>query len=364
MASRIASPRWPLTSTCAARPRRSSDREDLVRGEVAERRDRYRDPERDAEEHVVGVIDGQVQPGKAERRDQHGHRHLGVAARPPRHYQAVHRAHQEDGQHHDRRRRRGVPAPAADDRGCRTDAAGTGRNRSTCRAGSSTKNRLPRKTSRCRQRRKTMVSTTTDRPTAVTPQPKAASLIPLRDGSARASAPPRAGAGTRCWPGPRARATGCGPRTGRRRPRSGPPAPSQAVVLIVNGCGRGGGAPVGRRWRGPGRGRGGPGQRGRPGWRPGALGVLRHVLGHGAPRLGSAVPAPRSAPTPSAHHALAGAPRLGAGKRSEPTAPDPSASDFATDFTLQLGTRFCPGLVPRWRHAGARINPPSLWHHL
>ena len=43
--------------------------EDLVRGEVAERHDRYRDPERDAEEHVVGVIDGQVQLGQAERRD-------------------------------------------------------------------------------------------------------------------------------------------------------------------------------------------------------------------------------------------------------------------------------------------------------
>jgi len=56
------------------------DREDLARGEVAERRDRYRDRERDAEEDVVGVIDGQVQPGQAERRDQHGHRYLGVAA--------------------------------------------------------------------------------------------------------------------------------------------------------------------------------------------------------------------------------------------------------------------------------------------
>ena len=62
------------------------------------------------------MIDGQVQPGQAERRDQHGHRHLGVAARPAGHHQAVHRAHEEDGQHHDRRRRRRVPGPAADDR--------------------------------------------------------------------------------------------------------------------------------------------------------------------------------------------------------------------------------------------------------
>ena len=92
------------------------DREDLVRGEVAERRDRYRDPERDAEEHVVGVIDGQVQPGQAEHRDQHGHGRLGVSARPAGHHQAVHRAHEEDRQHGDRRRRRRVPAPAADDR--------------------------------------------------------------------------------------------------------------------------------------------------------------------------------------------------------------------------------------------------------
>ena len=44
------------------------DREHLVRGEEAERGDRDRDPERHAEQHVVGVIDGQVQAGQAEQR--------------------------------------------------------------------------------------------------------------------------------------------------------------------------------------------------------------------------------------------------------------------------------------------------------
>ena len=91
------------------------DGEHLVRGEVTERRDRYRDPERDGQEHVVQVIDGQVQPGQAEDGEHHGHGGLGVGARAARHRQAVHRAHEEDREHADRRRRRRVPAPAVDD---------------------------------------------------------------------------------------------------------------------------------------------------------------------------------------------------------------------------------------------------------
>ena len=91
------------------------DGEHLVRGEVTERRDRYRDPERDGQEHVVQVIDGQVQPGQAEDGEHHGHGGLGVGARAARHHQAVHRAHEEDREHDDRRRRRRVPAPAVDD---------------------------------------------------------------------------------------------------------------------------------------------------------------------------------------------------------------------------------------------------------
>ena len=91
------------------------DGEHLVRGEVTERRDRYRNPERDGQEHVVQVIDGQVQPGQAEDGEHHGHGGLGVGARAARHHQAVHRAHEEEREHDDRRRRRRVPAPAVDD---------------------------------------------------------------------------------------------------------------------------------------------------------------------------------------------------------------------------------------------------------
>jgi hypothetical protein len=61
------------------------DGEQLVRGEVTERRDRYRDPERDGQEHVVQVIDGQVQPGQAEDGEHYGRGGLGVDARAARH---------------------------------------------------------------------------------------------------------------------------------------------------------------------------------------------------------------------------------------------------------------------------------------
>ena len=91
------------------------DGEHLVRGEVAERRDRDRDPEGHAEEHVVGVIDRQVQAGQAEGGHDHGHRGLGPGARAARHDQAVHRAHEEDRDPGDRDGRRRVPAPGADD---------------------------------------------------------------------------------------------------------------------------------------------------------------------------------------------------------------------------------------------------------
>ena len=44
---------------------------------------------------------------------------------------------------------------------------------------SSRRNRLHRNTSRCRQRRNTIVSTTADSPTTVAPQPEPAAEIPL-----------------------------------------------------------------------------------------------------------------------------------------------------------------------------------------
>ena len=91
------------------------DGKDLVRGEVTERRDRYRHAERDAEQHVVGVIDGQVQPGQAEHGDCHGRRCLGVGARPARYDQAVHRSDEEKRDPGDRNGRCRVSAPAAED---------------------------------------------------------------------------------------------------------------------------------------------------------------------------------------------------------------------------------------------------------
>ena len=85
------------------------DREHLVRGEEPEGGDRDRHAERHAEQHVVRVIDGQVQPGQAEQRDQDRHGHLRVSTGAARHDQAVHGAHQEDRE--DRHRGRGREYP-------------------------------------------------------------------------------------------------------------------------------------------------------------------------------------------------------------------------------------------------------------
>ena len=52
------------------------DGEHLVRGEVPERGDRDRHGERDAEQHIAGVIEAQVQAGEAEHGDHGGHRRL------------------------------------------------------------------------------------------------------------------------------------------------------------------------------------------------------------------------------------------------------------------------------------------------
>src|SRR5262249_14803491 len=91
------------------------DREHLVRGEEAERRDRYRHPERDAEQHVIRVVDRQVHPGQAGHGDDHGNHDLGVGAGAARHNEAVHRTHENSGQLENRDGRRRVPGPAADD---------------------------------------------------------------------------------------------------------------------------------------------------------------------------------------------------------------------------------------------------------
>ncbi len=113
----------------------------------------------------------------------------------------------------------------------------------------SRKNRAPRKTSRCRQRRKTMVSATTDSPTTVTPQPPPAALIPRARSvsqGVRTSASMRRHQVLARSPSP---SHGVCAEIRKAQATITTASTSQAVVLIVNGCGRGGGAPVGRRWR-------------------------------------------------------------------------------------------------------------------
>ena len=92
------------------------DREHLVGRVEAERRDRDRNSQRDAEEHVAGMVNGQVQAGQGQQPDDRSHDGLGIRPSAAGHHQAVHRADEEDGQHGDRRRRSRVPTPVADDR--------------------------------------------------------------------------------------------------------------------------------------------------------------------------------------------------------------------------------------------------------
>src|SRR5689334_20683974 len=196
----------------------------------------------------------------------------------------------------------------------------------------STKNRLPRKTSRCRQRRKIMVSSTTNSPTAVTPQPLPAAFIPTARSvsqGVRTSASRRRNRVLTRSPSP---SHGVCAENRKAQVTIRTASTSQAVVLIVNGCGRGGGAPVGRRWRAV-RGAGPAGEAALVSEAALAGAPVRSVfsamssaMAH--PLLGSAVQAPGSAPTPSAHDALAGAPRLGA----SPSAQHPAdALDDAPD---------------------------------
>jgi hypothetical protein len=79
------------------------DREHLVRGEVAERRDRYGHAQDDAGQHVVRMVDGQVKPGQAEDGNQRHHHGLGHRPRPAGHHQAVDAGHQQErGRQHGR----------------------------------------------------------------------------------------------------------------------------------------------------------------------------------------------------------------------------------------------------------------------
>jgi hypothetical protein len=102
-------------------------------------------------------------------------------------------------------------------------------------------------TSRCRQRLNAAVRPTTDRPTTVTPQLEPATLIALATSVSHAVRIPASWRSTSVLTrssilshGECIAATIAPARTTATRI-------SQAVVVIVNGCGSGGGAPVGRR---------------------------------------------------------------------------------------------------------------------
>ena len=114
LADRLPPPAGHIHVRGAAAP--VGDGEHRVRGEVPERGDRDRHGERHGEQHVVGVIEAQVQAGQAEHGDHGGHRRLGPGAGAARHGQAVDGAHQEDRDDRHRGGNPRVPAPAADDR--------------------------------------------------------------------------------------------------------------------------------------------------------------------------------------------------------------------------------------------------------
>ena len=65
------------------------DREHLIRGEITECGDRDRRGERRAEQHIIGVIDAQVQASQAEHGDRGDRGRPGAGADPARHGQAV-----------------------------------------------------------------------------------------------------------------------------------------------------------------------------------------------------------------------------------------------------------------------------------
>jgi hypothetical protein len=102
-------------------------------------------------------------------------------------------------------------------------------------------------TSRCRQRRNAIVRATTDRPSTVTPQLVPATLIVLATSVSHGVRIPASGRSTQvltrssirshgvCWVATNAPARTMATRT------------SHTAVVMLTGCGSGGGAPVGRR---------------------------------------------------------------------------------------------------------------------
>jgi hypothetical protein len=94
-----------------------------------------------------------------------------------------------------------------------------------------------------------MVSSTTDRPTTVNPQPDQAALIALATSVSqgiRASASRRRNQVLARSP---SRSHGVRSETTNAAATMTAASTSHAVVVMTTGCGSGGGAPVGRRWR-------------------------------------------------------------------------------------------------------------------
>src|SRR5450755_4785989 len=104
-------------------------------------------------------------------------------------------------------------------------------------------------TARCRQRRNTIDSATTDRPSAVAPQPEPATLIPSATSVSHGvlTATSRVSSHVLAWSSNRSDGVCCA--TTNAPVRTTAARTSHAVVLNVIGCGSGGGAPVGRRCR-------------------------------------------------------------------------------------------------------------------
>ena len=102
-------------------------------------------------------------------------------------------------------------------------------------------------TSRCRQRRNAMVRATTDKPTTVTPQLVPATLIPLAISVSHGVRIPANWRNIQvlAWSSTRSHGVCCEATNAPARPTAA--RTSHAVVVMVTGCGSGGGAPVGRR---------------------------------------------------------------------------------------------------------------------
>ena len=102
-------------------------------------------------------------------------------------------------------------------------------------------------TSRCRQRRKTIVRTMTDAPTTVTPQPVPATLIALATSVSHGVRIPASWRSIQVPARSSTRSHGvrCEATNAPVRPTTA--ATTHAVVVMLTGCGSGGGAPVGRR---------------------------------------------------------------------------------------------------------------------